>query len=191
MSWLQRIILLMAGATVTVVSVILVSQFGIPDRLQYTAEFIEGRPYAPEVDAAAPLFSTTTYQGTPVSLDMYQHQVVIINFWATWCIPCRVEMQELQSLYSDTQMQNVEILAINMGENPETIAVWQTQYDFSYPLLTDTNGEIAELYHLRGQPSTYIVDRDGIIRAIFFGATDASTLNNHLQPYVNKSETES
>src|SRR5690606_4194147 len=105
-----------------------------------------------------------TLSGDLLDLIDLRGDVVIINFWATWCEPCQAEMPELQTLYEET---GVKILAINMGEGENAIHDWVSYYGLSFDILLDPNQEIYQLYHVRGQPSTYILDQQGIITHIF------------------------
>ena len=77
----------------------------------------------------------------------------MINFWATWCVPCRVEMPELQAFHEAHPA--VRVLAVNLGESRDLIVDWVTQFGLTFDIVLDTDRSIADLYRLRGQPSTY------------------------------------
>lgn len=131
-----------------------------------------------QIGSPAPDFTTHNLAGDRVQLADLRGSPVIINFWATWCGPCAQEMPILQSLadrYADTGLR---VLAVNTGESPAEIADWQQRLDLRYDLLLDRDQAIAALFRLRGQPSTYIVDAEGIISHIFYGpATETALIN--------------
>ncbi len=151
---------------------LLLIQAGLPN---LAGETLPGEvPIAPQVGSVAPDFSAPTVSGTLINLAAMRGQTVIINFWATWCGPCQVEMPILQRLHDN--QPDLRILAVNMGESPTIIREWQQQTNLTYDLLIDEQQTIATLYQLRGQPSTYIVAPNGIITNIFFGPVSESTL---------------
>ncbi|MFV1984049.1 MAG: TlpA family protein disulfide reductase [Thiohalomonadales bacterium] len=92
-------------------------------------------------------------------------KVVIVNFWATWCPPCRREMGSLERLYQATKDNNVEVLAVNIGEDDETVFSFLGTIDPSptFKILFDTDGESMSNWNVKGLPTTYIVNPDGII----------------------------
>jgi len=106
---------------------------------------------------------------------------LVINFWATWCVPCRIEMPELQAIHE--AHPEVRVLAVNLGEPRELIVDWVRHFGLTFDIALD-RGEIASLYRLRGQPSTYIVAPDGRITSIFYGATNRQTLEAALEPFL-------
>lgn len=116
----------------------------------------------------APDFSTTDADGRSIQLSDQRGLVVLLNFWATWCGPCRIEMpafQEASAEYSDSLV----ILAVNNAETLDDILDFRTEFGLTFPLLLDESAEIQELFAVRAYPSTYIIDPDGIIRAQHFG----------------------
>ncbi len=153
----------------------LVVSAGLPQRADYTGETITslGR-VAPEIGSLAPPFSARTLGGDTANLMALRGKSVVINFWATWCVPCRTEMPELQALH---ETNGVPVLAVNLAEPETAVQRWADEFELSLTLVLDPDRHIAEAYHLRGQPSTYVVAPDGIITHIFYGATTEDTLN--------------
>ncbi len=140
----------------------------------------DGTRIAPVIGAYAPPFTTRTHQGESFALDTAQPTV--INFWATWCIPCAVEMPELQTLHE--ALPTVQVLAVNTGEDAATIAAWSDRHALTYPLLLDPAGQITALYAVRGQPVTFVIAPGGLIHAVFYGAVDADRLRTALAPLL-------
>jgi thiol-disulfide isomerase/thioredoxin len=151
---------------------------GLPNRADYSGQAFGEIGYAaPEIGAIAPPFMHPPLNGDEIDLLSLRGEPVIINFWASWCEPCQAEMPELELLHEET---GVKILAVNIGEDVETIAAWVAEYGLSFDIVLDPNEELYALYRLRGQPSTYVLDADGIIRQIFYGPTSADALRSAL-----------
>ncbi len=128
-----------------------------------------GQVAGPTVGSAAPDFSTTLLNGSVTSLKSLHGKVVLINFWATWCGPCRSEMPLIQQ-YTDTQSPNdVVVLAINYKESASTIIPFTEQRSLKLTIALDPQGKIADKYQVHQYPTSYIIGRDGLIKARQFG----------------------
>lgn len=150
---------------------------GLPTRAAYTGQVIPGQiPVAPEINAVAPPFELLNMDGERVRLTDLRGNPVIINFWATWCEPCLVEMPILQSLYEKSRANGLRVLAVNMGEPPDLLQEWRSDLGITYDILIDERQTVAALYVLRGQPSTYVVSPNGIITHIFYGPASEDAL---------------
>jgi thiol-disulfide isomerase/thioredoxin len=155
---------------------------GLPSRASYSGQILpDGQAVAPEISAFAPPFRALTLDGE-ISLTTLRGAPVVVNFWATWCVPCRVEMPELQAFHE--AYPAIPIVAVNLGESREQIVDWGTRLGLTFDLALDADGSIASLYRLRGQPSTYIVSPSGVITAIFYGPTTRQQLEAALAPYT-------
>ena len=117
----------------------------------------------------APDFTLKSLQGSNLRLEEYRGQVVLINFWASWCGPCRQEMPLLDRLHHRYQDTGFAVLGVNVeGEaGPAQEIVDKTNVTF--PVLIDTNQKVSEMYNLEAMPSTVVVDRDGVVRYIHRG----------------------
>lgn len=163
----------------------LLIQSDLPNRADYTGSIVEDGAYvAPEINNIAPPFILSTTNFEPlVTSDLYG-QVIIINFWATWCVPCRAEMPELQALY-DQYEDEIRILGVNLGESPQSVAQWIDEFDLTYDILLDPLQSVAQQYQIRGQPSTYVLDTQHIIRAIYYGPVSMEQLEHDVARLLN------
>jgi peroxiredoxin len=167
------------------VGVWLLVQTGLPNRADYSGNFIGDVGYvAPELNHVAPPFTLTTVNFEKLKTDDLNNPVIIINFWATWCVPCRAEMPELQSLYNTYENQ-IRILGVNLGETPKSVAQWIDEYDLTFDILLDPLQSVAQLYQIRGQPSTYVLDSNRVIRAIYYGQVRMEQLEQDVTRLLN------
>ena len=119
----------------------------------------------------APNFKLRNIKGNYESLDSYRGGVVVLNFWATWCAPCRIEMPSFEKLYRRYRSEGVTVLAITLDKNSENkIKSFVDEYGLSFPILLDEKGEVERLYPSMTIPFTYIIDRQGRIVARVDGA---------------------
>lgn len=110
---------------------------------------------------AAPDFTLKGEDGKTYRLKDYRGKVVILNFWATWCPPCREEMPSMERAWQIIKDKDIIILAVNVGEDADTIFEFTGQYPVTFPLPMDINGEVIKQYPVRGLPTTYIIDPNG------------------------------
>ncbi len=166
----RRALYLAGAVTAAAAALLLLAATALPPRAAFTGTIHpEDHLIAPEINAIAPDFELVSLEGEQVRLSDLRGRPVILNFWATWCGPCIVEMPILQSIFEAHQDTGLRILAVNLGETADTVRRWQQTGNFSYDLLLDQPQAVARLYHLRGQPSTYVISPDGLITHIFFG----------------------
>jgi peroxiredoxin len=182
----QRVLAGGAALALLMLASWLLLRAGLPQRSDYTGINVAaiGR-VAPEIGSLAPPIDALTLDGDGVTLQALRGQSVVINFWATWCVPCRREMPELQSLHEHT---GVRVLAVNLAESPAAIQQWVDEFDLTLTVVLDRNGQIAEQYRLRGQPSTYVVAPDGIITHIYYGATTEDALHAALLTHTGDND---
>ena len=111
----------------------------------------------------APDFTLKGEDGTTYRLSDYRGQVVVLNFWATWCPPCRYEMPSLERAWQKVKGKGVMILAVDMGESEETIWEFTGVYSVSFPIPLDRDGEITKKYPVIGLPTTFVVNPKGMV----------------------------
>lgn len=114
-------------------------------------------------------------------LDEYQGQVVVLNFWATWCEPCRVEMPDLEVVYQEYRQQGVVVLAVNMSESSADIADFVKELGLTFPILRDSKQEAMERYNVKMLPTTYFIDRQGNVRHRRVGSMTKSAMREQIE----------
>ncbi len=124
---------------------------------------------AVQENTLAPDFALKSRAGTNVRLSELRGQVVMINFWATWCGPCRQEMPLLEKLYKRYKKLGFTLLGVNVEENSRPAINYLKDVSVSFPILFDTRNVVSKLYQVSGMPSTVVVDRDGKLRFIHTG----------------------
>lgn len=121
----------------------------------------------------APDFALTDLQGNTVRLSDFKGKKVLVNFWATWCPPCRVEMPHMQKFYEDYQSKDVVILGVNLTpteENPDNVQAFVKEQQLTFPIVLDKEGDVMQTYQVVAYPTTFLLDSDGVIREKFQGA---------------------
>lgn len=127
----------------------------------------------PTMGSVSPAFQLFDLKGNQIALSDYRGKVVLLNFWATWCAPCRVEMPAMETLYQDLQKEGFEVLAISI--DPQGLVVtrpFQEAMGLTFTILHDSDFRVGAAYGARTLPMTYLIDRKGIIRQRIFGARD-------------------
>ncbi len=121
----------------------------------------------------APDFEIVTDSGETLNLSDLRGQIVLLNFWATWCGPCRVEMPDFEAAYQSRAGEGFTILAVNNRETPDDVRGFRDEIGVSFPFALDERGTVQTLYNVKGYPSTYLINRAGVIVARFLGPMSA------------------
>ena len=121
---------------------------------------------------AAPDFTTEDAAGNRVSSRSFRGRVVLLNFWATWCPPCRLEMPSMERLYGEFRGQGLEIVAVNFMESRELVQAFAREQNLTYPMLLDRRSDIAERYGVMRLPETVVIGRSGEVIAKTTGYKD-------------------
>ncbi len=133
-----------------------------------------------KIGKPAPDFTLLTPEGGSVSLSEFRGQAVAINFWATWCPPCRLEMPMLEAAYQRYKAQGFTVLAVNQQESPSAARAYFQELGLSFPVVIDETGEVSSLYRVLALPTTYFVDRKGIVRAMHRGLMTEQQLEGYI-----------
>ena len=150
----------------------------IPEHLNST-----GKPAVAEVGRVAPNFQLESPEGRVAQLDAYRGTYVVLNFWASWCGPCRGETPDLQALHQAASIAtssgapSLVVLGVNQQEQPGTARKFAAEFNVTYPVLLDLSGEVSDAYRVgRGLPVTFLVDPNGVIQRIYLGRLSAGAL---------------
>ena len=158
---------------------------GVPDAASYAGQEVDGVRFAAAPGELAPPFHALTADGADFSLLALRGRPVVLNFWATWCAPCAVEMPELQRV-QDAFGDAVAVVGVNTGESVGIIQAWARERGIQFPLALDEAGQAAALYQLRGQPTTFILDAEGRVTEIVYGPATFEGLSHSLEPLVTR-----
>ena len=151
-------------------------------RYQAITPIVQAQPFASE-GQPAPDFTLKTIDGKDVRLSDYSGQPVLINVWATWCPPCRLEMPGIEAAYEKYKGDGLVVLGIDLTveDNLKDVPGFVQELNLTFPILLDESGEVSGgLYGLRGLPTSYFIDRDGYLVRIQIGGMTPEQLNEYL-----------
>ena len=117
-------------------------------------------------------FAGELNDGSIINLKDYHHRFVLLNFWATWCVPCLKEMPDLEKAYQQMGSKKLIVLAVGMGEDKSSISRFVEKHEFTFPMIADSTLEIARLYGVESIPITYLINPEGIIIGRALGIRD-------------------
>lgn len=125
----------------------------------------------PKSGFSAPEFELNTLEGETLALNDFHGKVTVINFWASWCPPCKSEMPAIQAVASDYPSDDLVILGINSTYQDDLADVrsFVTDYELSFSILLDVNGDVSRLYQVQALPTTFFIDQDGVIQKVIIG----------------------
>ena len=177
---------LIAGGVLIGISIGLVAWFGIgPGKAWLPSNSRPVSPAVPAIDAPAPDFEMAALDGSSIRLSDLRGKVVVLNFWATWCGPCRLEMPLLQE-FQEQNFDQLTVLAINFDESEQQVQDFISELSelsgsaFRLPVLFDPGGEVTRRYRVRGFPTTMFIDRNGMLRYQHIGILNKATLGGYL-----------
>lgn len=151
-----------------------------PTATQPDAPSIVLPPVGVEQGYTAPDFELKDIEGQPVRLSDYQGQVVVINFWAIWCGYCRTEMPVLQAAYDRYQDSGFVVLAVDIMDRKNSVIEYVREAGLTFPVLLDDRGEVSSQYQVRGLPTSFFVDRNGVIQETHIGPIDEAGMEDIL-----------
>lgn len=171
--------------TLVVVLAILVATIAVSFLLQLRDSLLDRLPGlpadVPTQGAVAPDFTLETIDGETVSLSDYRGQPVVINFWATWCTPCREEMPLLQESYEAHREDGLVVLGVNVRESPEEVVRFLRQVGVDFPALLDPDLVVVERYRVTSLPITFFIGRDGELKTLVVGGMSKTVLDERLE----------
>ncbi|NIS82099.1 MAG: redoxin domain-containing protein [Anaerolineales bacterium] len=132
------------------------------------------------IGTEAPDFTLSDLDGNSLRLSDFRGQVVLVNFWATWCGPCRVEMPAFQKRYEQAKDAGFIVLAVNFNEPERNVREFQAELGLTFPLLLDPGAEVQRLYQIRGYPSSVFINRAGRVEFLHVGVLTESQLDFYL-----------
>ena len=140
-----------------------------------------------KVNYRAPELTLNDIQGVAHSLSDYHGQVVLINLWATWCIPCREEMPALQSFYNNNKDKGFTVIAINDGDSLTDVSQFVKEYELSFPIWLDpTYIATEQAFKTMNLPSSFVIDRDGTVQLLWVGGISRTMLEKHVTPLITE-----
>jgi len=164
--------------TLVSVGILFIAALWIGWSIVPSAATTAGNIPAPMEGFLAPDFELNTLDGEKLSLSSLRGKTVLINFWASWCPPCRSEMPAMQQVFAENDPEAFVILAVNNTQQDRLSAIesFIAERGLSFPVLLDTNGQVTNAFQVRSLPTSFFVDRDGIIREIVIGGPMSEAL---------------
>lgn len=151
-----------------------------------TAQSNSTLPPAPIVGRYAPDFTLATLEGDPVKLSDFRGKPVWINFWATWCPPCRAEMPEMQQKYAKLKEKGLVILGVDVGEDADMVSTFISTNGFDWTFALDSSTDVSKQYRVNGIPGHFFVNKEGIIKAVQVGGLPANVMDRHLETIMDR-----
>ncbi|MFC0523105.1 thiol-disulfide oxidoreductase ResA [Pontibacillus salicampi] len=154
------------------------------------SSFTKGSSEQIQVGDEAPNFKleTVNVEGKEhLTLDEFEGKGVMINFWATYCPPCKEEMPYMQTLYPEYKEKGVEIIAVNLDQGQLVVDKFLNNYDLTFPIVQDSNGQVMELYDVGNLPATYFVGPDGKIEHKVIGALTLDRIEGYMKDITPQS----
>jgi cytochrome c biogenesis protein CcmG/thiol:disulfide interchange protein DsbE len=149
----------------------------------------QGEIPAPQTGFLAPPFSAMDISGREVAFTSFSGEVLIINFWASWCPPCRAEMPVLQEIYQDYNSKGLTVLGINAAfqDSSTKMNTFLDSYNVRFPIFLDSTGMVNRQYEIQSLPTTFFVGRDGIIRDMVIGGPlSYAGLEERIKPLIQE-----
>jgi cytochrome c biogenesis protein CcmG/thiol:disulfide interchange protein DsbE len=142
---------------------------------------------SPLVGRMAPNFTLSQLDGPPVTLSKLRGQVVVINFWASWCAECKVEQAALDQTWQQFQDSGVVVIGVNFQDETAAARGYVRTADVTYPVVEDTDSSTALAYGLRGVPETFVVNQSGRVANRIIGPVDAAALTREINSMLTAS----
>jgi len=143
-------------------------------------------PNAVKVGKAAPNFSLQQLNGPELALGDLRGKGVVLNFWGTWCEPCKKEMPALQQQYDQFKDKGLVVVGVNIGESPVAVEPFIKQFGVNFPILMDSESQITKLYRIGPIPSTFFISPEGEVKEIFLGQMNEAMITEKVTKILPK-----
>jgi len=141
-----------------------------------------------EEGALAPDFLLGRLDGSELRLSDLRGQPVVLNFWATWCAPCRKEIPQFVDASERFREQGLVVVGVNLQEGKSIVRPYADDFGMDFPIVIDVDGEVGDAYRLLGLPVTYFIDREGIVRSVFTGPFQESDRGTEVRGAIEQTE---
>lgn len=166
------------GSIVLIVGVVMVV-------LVFAVQLFRQNQTQPLPGDAAPDFTMTTFDGQEVALSDYEGRIVVLNFWGSWCGPCRAEAPDLQDIYAQYG-GDVVVFGVNWLDIEDEALAFMEEFGITYPNAPDIGEKVAERYNIEGAPETFVINREGIVAQTYLGMVDYDILNEAIQALLRE-----
>lgn len=148
---------------------------------------------APKVGFLAPSFELEDPSGEMVSLESFKGKAVIVNFWATWCPPCRAEMPDFQAFYEENKDKGLVIIGIDQAEDARKVSKFLEEFEtkITYQILLDRRQKVSRDYRIFGLPSSFFIDREGVVQAVWPGFMNLEVIEKNAAKILGEQPAES
>ena len=181
MKKIWKVIILMLVAGVMIGDLLLDYRMDAQAHPQDTASAeLAGLTIGTAVGELAPDFTGTTLDGQTITLSEQKGKLVLVNVFASWCGPCRVEAPHLVEVYNSLDRDKVEFIGLNLQERPEEVEFFRDEFFIDFPLVLNEGGDLTEIYRPIGLPSTWFIDQEGVVRFVFSGPLTKDALEQIL-----------
>lgn len=136
------------------------------------------------INDSAPNFSLNSLEGTEYELDKLKGKGVLVNFWGTWCKPCKEEMPYMEELYHEYQDQGFEILAVNVSETEVAVKGFVNEYGLTFPVLIDTRSDVLDAFQVSPLPTSFFIDSKGKIVSIKTGTMTKKMIEDEIKKII-------
>ena len=178
-----------SGRSRAILALLVLAVMGLPASLgcTYTSDNTPGaaKSIGPRTGQLAPDFTLTDLNGNRTSLSDFRGKRVFINFWATWCPPCREEMPAIELFHQEYKDRDVVVIGVDLYEPEEEVRRFVQDGGYSWTFVIDKTGQVARDYRVIGIPTSFFLDREGVIRAVTTGPMTKKDMEANLAKAIN------
>jgi peroxiredoxin len=149
-----------------------------------------GLDVSPKEGALAPDFLLERLDAGELRLSDFRGRPVVLNFWATWCAPCRKEIPQFVDAYDRYETEGLIVIGLNLQEGKSIVGRYAEDFGMNFPIAIDRDGEVGDRYRLLGLPTTFFIDRDGVISSVFTGPFQEKAGDTEVRGAIEENELE-